>query len=74
MEEKKCDVVFYLGLGEEEVCGKPAAAIVDAGTPNEHFVCQECKDGCHPSRLTTIAAAARGKRLAEGEWTNNDAR
>lgn len=51
----KCEVLHYIGLGEERICGNVATAILDAGTPDETQVCAACSRYCHRSRLTPIA-------------------
>lgn len=52
--ERTCGDLFYIGLGEERACGKPAVAILDEGRACAFFVCEQCAGLCHLSRLTMI--------------------
>lgn len=59
----KCGTIFYIGLGDEETCGRPAVALVDGIEP----ACAECAKYCHPSRLTPLGAGAAGSVQDAGQ-------
>lgn len=62
IQGETCGSLFYCGLGEERLCGKPAACILDEGKPYEDFRCDDCAKQCHPGRLSVIAPErARGE-------------
>jgi hypothetical protein len=55
----KCETLFYIGLGEESLCGKQAVALLDG----EQGVCADCLPDYHPSRLTLLAPDKSGVAL-----------
>ena len=69
---KHCKELFWVGLGEERTCNKPAVYMVDmsdAPKPYKYAVCKGCAKHIHPRRLTKLApdskrAAPKSKHLS----------
>lgn len=51
-----CETAFYIGLGEEVVCGKKATHTINTGTEREYPLCADCIKDVPPSRIVKIAA------------------